>query len=84
MKHLPSTDLVYPVYTLPGAQPILEEPAPATEAKAVPHSLPVPNFRKLVAFLQAVVTTSKKMTSSHTAWHSGWFGFCFRFGAPGP
>ena len=31
-----STDPVYPVYTLPAAQPIPEEPAPVAEAKAIP------------------------------------------------
>ena len=35
--HLPSTDPVYPVYALPAAQPIPEEPAPAAVAKAI-HS----------------------------------------------
>ena len=78
--HLPSTDPVYTVYILPAAQPIPKEPAPAVEAKAIPPSLPVQNFRKLIAFVQTFVTTSKKMAAAHTSWHSGWF----RFGAPGP
>ena len=47
--HLPSTDLVYTLYILPAAQPIPEAPAPIVEAKAIPLSLPVQYFRKLVA-----------------------------------
>ena len=82
--HLPSTNPVYPVYTLPAAQPIPEEPAPAAEAKAIPPSLPVQNFRKLVVFVQTFITTSNKMAAAHTTWQSRWFGCWFRFGAPRP
>ena len=81
--HLPSTDLVYPVYTLPAAQPIREEPAPAAEAKAIPPSLTIQYFRKLVASVQTFATTSKTLAAAHTAWHNGWFGCWFRFEAPG-
>ena len=45
----PSTDHVYLVYILLAAQPIPEEPAPAVKARAIPHSLPIQYFRKLVA-----------------------------------
>ena len=69
----------------PVAQPLPEEPAPATEAKAIPSPLPtLQNLKKLVAIVQTFFTTSKKMATAHTAWHSGWFGFWFRHGAPGP
>ena len=60
-----------PVYTLPVAQPIHEEPAPVAKAKA---SLALPamqNFKKLVATVQNLATTSKTMAPAHIAWHSG-------------
>ena len=82
--HLPSPnpDLVY---TLPATQPLPEELAPAAEAKAIPSPLPIlQNFRKLVATAQIFATTSKKMAAAHTAWHIGWFGCWFKFGAPEP
>ena len=39
--HLPSTDPVYTVYIMPATQPIVEAPALAAEARAIPHSLPM-------------------------------------------
>ena len=58
--------------------------APARKAKAT-SSLPMlKNFKKLVATVQIFATTSKKMTAALTAWHSGWFGCRFGFGAPEP
>ena len=59
--HMPSTDLMYTVYILPAAQPIPEAPAPAAEAKAIPPSLPVQYFMKLVASVQTFATTSKTL-----------------------
>ena len=68
------------VYTLPVGQPI-----PKAPTKKDTPSLPMlKNFKKLVAIVQNFATTSKKMAIAHTAWHSGWFGCGFRFGAPGP
>ena len=71
--HLPSTDPVYPVYILPATQPILEEPAPAANSKAIPLSLSMQYFRKLVASVQTFATTSKTLATTHTAWHNEWF-----------
>ena len=79
--HLPSIDPMYPVYTLPAAQPIPEEPAPAAESKAIPPLLTMQYFRKLVASVHTFATTSKTL-AAHTVWHSGWFGCWFRYGAP--
>ena len=73
-----------PVYILPVAQPLVEEPAPAAKAKASPSLPMMQNFKKLVVIVQTFATTSKKMAAAHTAWHSGWFGCWFRHGAPGP
>ena len=79
----PSTDLVY---TLP-----VEQPTPAVQftpeaptTKATPSLPMLQNFKKLVAIVQTFVTTSKKMATAHIAWHSGWFGCWFGFGAPEP
>ena len=54
------------------------------KTEANPSALPVHNFRKLVATVQAFATTSKTLAATHVAWHSGWVGCCFRFGAPEP
>ena len=54
------------------------------EAKAIPPLLPTQYFRKLVATAKIFTTTSKKLATAHTAWHSGWFRCWFRHGAPGP
>ena len=81
LPEAPSPDLVH---TLPAAQPLSEEHAPAAEAKVIPSPLPiVQNFRKLVAAAQIFATTSKKLSATHTVWHNGWFGCWFRCGAPG-
>ena len=77
---LPSLD---PVYTLPTANPT-PAAAPAPKAKSNPLLLAVQNFNRLVAFVQNFATTSKTMAAAHIAWHSGWFGCWFRFGAPEP
>ena len=59
----PSTDQVY-ILTTPGAYPTPETPS----LKATPFVLPMlQNFRKLVANVQAFVTTSKTMTAAHIA-----------------
>ena len=72
-----------PVYILPTPAANPKPAAPAPKAHASP-SLPVQNFMRLVATVQTFSTTSKTMAAAHTAWHSGWFGCGFRFGAPGP
>ena len=72
-----------PVYILP-PPPAKSKPAtPAPKTHASP-SLPVQYFKKLVAFVQTFSITSKKMAAAHTAWHSGWFGCRFGFGASEP
>ena len=82
LPEAPSPNLVY---TMLAAQPLPEELDPAAKAKTIPSPLPIlQNFRKLVATAQLVATTSKKLAAAHTAWHSGWFGCWFRYGAPGP
>ena len=73
-----------PMYILPAAQPIHEEPAPAAKAKAN-SSLPMMhNFKKFVAIVQNFATTSKTLAAAHIAWHNEWFKCWFRHGAPGP
>ena len=56
----------------------------APKAKSKPLAAILQNFRKLVAIAQAFATTSKKIATAYIAWHSGWFGCGFGFGAPGP
>ena len=66
---------------LPTAQPTPGAPT----GKVTSIALPVlQKFKKLVATVQAFATTSKTMAVAHTAWHSGWFGCRFGFGAPEP
>ena len=71
-----------PVYILPlpAAQPI-----PKAPTKKSNLSLPMlKNFKSLVAIVHNFATTSNKMSAAYTAWHSGWFGCRFGFGAPEP
>ena len=76
----PSTDQVY-ILPLPATQSTPTTPSP----KATPFVLPMlQNFKRLVAIVQNFATTSKKMAAAHTAWHSGWFGCRFGFGASEP
>ena len=76
----PSTDQVYILPTL-AANPKPATPAPKTHASP---SLLVQHFKRLVATVQDFATTSKTMAAAHTAWHNGWFGCRFGFGAPEP
>ena len=71
------------VYILPTPA---EHPKPATPApKGKSNSLPsMQKFKRLVAYVHTFATTSKKMANAYIAWHSGWFGCGFGFGAPGP
>ena len=71
------------VYILPTPA---ENPKPATSApkgKSKPL-LAMQNIERLVASVHAFATTSNKMANAYIAWHSGWFGCGFGFGAPGP
>ena len=71
------------VYILPTPAAKSKPAAPAPKAKSNPL-LAMQKFKKLVANVQTFATTSKTMAAAHTAWHSGWFGCGFRFGASGP
>ena len=71
------------VYILPPPAAKSKPATPAPKTHASP-SLPVQYFKKLVAFVQTFSITSKKMAAAHTAWHSGWFGCRFGYGAPEP
>ena len=72
------------VYILPTPAEKSKPAAPAPKGKSNPLAAMLQNFRKLVAIAQAFATTSKKMETAYIAWHSGWFGCGFGFGAPGP
>ena len=71
-----------PVYILPPPAANSKPAAPAPEAKSNPSLPMLKNFKRLVAIVQSFSTTSKKMAAAHIAWHSGWFGCRFGFGAP--
>ena len=77
----PTTDQVY-ILPMPAAQP--KPVAPAPKGKSNPSMHAMQNFRRLVASVHAFATTSKTMATAYIAWHSGWFGCGFGFGAPGP
>ena len=68
------------ILPMPAAQPKPQ----ASTTKATPSLLVLQNIRKLVATIQASATTSKTQAAAYIAWHSGWFGCGFGFGAPGP
>ena len=72
-----------PVYILPTPATKSKPAAPAPKAKS--NSLPsMQKFKRLVAYVHALATTSKTMATAYIAWHSGWFGCGFGFGTPGP
>ena len=78
----PSTDQVY---ILPTPAEKSKPAAPAPKGKSNPSlQAMLQNFRKLVAIAQIFATTSNKMATAYIAWHSGWFGCRFGFGALGP
>ena len=82
----PSDDQVYILPSpAPQATPATKsKPAtPAPKAKSNPLSA-MQKFKELVAIAQIFATTSNKMANAYMAWHSGWFGCRFGFGAPGP
>ena len=79
---LPPTDSVN-ILPSPASQSQPKTPE-APNTKATPLLLIQKNFKRLVAIVQNFATTSKKMATAHTAWHSGWFGCRFGVGAPEP
>ena len=70
------------ILPMPAAQP--KPAAPAPKGKSNPSLHAIQNIRRLVAFVHTFATTSKKMANAYIAWHSGWFGCGFGFGALGP
>ena len=78
----PSADLVY-IQPPPAANSKPAAPAPKGKSNPPPVAMQQ-NFRRLVASVHALATTSKTMATAYIAWHSGWFGCGFGFGAPGP
>ena len=76
----PSTDQVYILFAAQSQHKTPEAPT----TKATLSLLVLQNIRKLVATVRAFATTSKTMAAAHIAWHSGWLGCGFGFGAPGP
>ena len=72
-----------PLHILPSPTPQSQPKTPTT--KATPSALHVlHNIRKLVAIVSTFATTSKTLAAADVAWHSGWFGCWFKFGAPEP
>ena len=72
------------VYILPTPAENSKPTAPAPKGKSNPSLHVMQNIKELVAIAQAFATTSKMMATAYIAWHSGWFGCGFGFGAPGP
>ena len=73
-----------PVYILPTPAQKSKPSAPAPKGKSNTSLHAMQNIRRLVASVHTFATTSKKMANAYIAWHSGWFGCGFGFGAPGP
>ena len=71
-----------PVYILPAENPKPATPAPKARSNPSLHAMKI--LKILVASVHNFATTSKKMANAYIAWHSGWFGCGFGFGAPGP
>ena len=76
------------VYILPTpaekSKPAAQPKPQASTTKATPSLLVLQNIRRLVASVHTFATTSKKMANAYIAWHSGWFGCGFGFGASEP
>ena len=70
-----------PVYILP--TPAANSKPAAPKAKSNPLSA-MQKFKRLVASVHKLATTSKAQAAAYTAWHSGWFGCGFGFRTPGP
>ena len=71
-----------PVYILPAANSKPTTPAPKGKSNPSLHAMQ--NLKILVAYVHKFATTSKAQAAAYTAWHSGWFGCAFGFGAPEP
>ena len=71
-----------PVYILPTPAAKSTHAAPAPNHKSNLSLHVMQKFKKLVANVQAFATTSKTQAVAYIAWHSGWFGCRFGFGAP--
>ena len=72
------------VYILPTPAENPKPATPAPKARSNPSLHAMKNLKILVASVHTFATTSKKMATAYIAWHSGWFGCGFGFGAPGP
>ena len=72
------------MYILPTPATKSKPAAPAPKGKSNTSLHAMQNIRRLVASVHTFATTSKKMANAYIAWHSGWFGCGFGFGAPGP
>ena len=70
------------VYILPTSAQKSKPSAPAPKGKSNTSLHAMQNIRRLVAYVHTFATTSKKMANAYIAWHSGWFGCGFGFGAP--
>ena len=77
----PSADQVY---ILPTPTAKSKPAAPAPKAKSNPSLPAMQNFKRLVASVYNFATTSKTQVAAYIAWHNGWFGCRFGFGAPEP
>ena len=83
-------DTKYPLPVAPSADQVYFLPSPTANSKpAAPKAKSNPlsamqKFKKLVAIAQIFATTSKAQAAAYTAWHSGWFGCRFGFGASEP
>ena len=73
-----------PVYILQTPTANSKPATPAPKAKSNPSLPAMQNFKRLVASVQNFATTSKTLAVAYVAWHSGWFGCRFGFGAPEP
>ena len=73
-----------PVYILPTPAANSKPVAPAPKSKSNPSLPAMQKFKKLVANVQAFATTSKTQAVVYIAWHNGWFGCQFGFGASEP
>ena len=71
-------------YILPTPEENPKPATPAPKARSNPSLHAMKTLKILVASVHAFATTSKKMANAYIAWHSGWFGCRFGFGAPGP
>ena len=72
------------VYILPTPAEKLKPAAPAPKGKSNPSLQAMQKFKRLVASVHKFATTSKAQAAAYTAWHSGWFGCRFGFGASEP